>query len=114
MGTIRVEGIRTYSYHGCLPEEAKIGGEYLVDVIIETDFNEAAKSDELSKTVDYVAVYEIVKVQMAIRSKLIEHVAQRISHELKSSLKNIQKLQVTVTKINPPINGDVGKVSVVV
>ncbi len=114
MGIIRVEGIRTYSYHGCLAEEATIGGSYVVDVMIETDFNEAAISDELSKTVDYLTVHEIVKEQMAIRSKLIEHVAKRISDKLRSQLPAIQKLQVTVTKINPPMNGDVEKVSVTV
>lgn len=112
MGIIRVEGIRLYAFHGCLPEEAKIGSEYIVDVVIETDFSEAAKNDDLSKTIDYLTVFGIVKEQMAIRSKLIEHVAKRISDKLKSTLPAIQKLEVTVTKINPPVNGAVGSTSV--
>ncbi|HEX8515194.1 MAG TPA: dihydroneopterin aldolase [Bacteroidia bacterium] len=111
---ILVEGISVYAYHGCLEEEAKIGCNYLVDVKMETDFSEAAKTDDLSKTIDYVTVYNIVKAQMAIRAKLIEVVGQRIVDELKSELKGLQKVEVKVTKLNPPMNGNVEKVSIVI
>ena len=75
---IHVRGICCYSFHGCMEEEARIGGHYLVDVEISTDFSKAAASDELIDTVDYCAVQNIVAEEMAIRSKLIEHVGQRI------------------------------------
>jgi len=75
---IHVRGIRCYAYHGCMEEEARIGGHYTVDVAIDTDFSKAAASDELIDTVDYCAVQQIVEEEMAIRSKLIEHVGQRI------------------------------------
>ena len=103
-----------YAYHGCLEEEAVIGANYVVDVRIETDFSVAQRTDDLSKTVDYVVVYNIVKSEMAIRSKLIEHVAGRIANELLRKLPEIKKAEVTVTKINPPMNGDVKEVSVVI
>ncbi|NBP29820.1 MAG: dihydroneopterin aldolase, partial [Flavobacteriia bacterium] len=74
---IHVRGIRCYAFHGCMEEEARIGGHYVVDVGIDTDFSKAAASDELSETVDYCAVQRIVEEEMAIRSKLIEHVGQR-------------------------------------
>lgn len=114
MHKIIVEGIKLYAYHGCLKEEAKIGTNYIVDVIMETDFTEAAKTDDLSKTVDYVIVFNIVKKQMAIRSKLIEQVGQRIVHELKKELKGLKKVEVKVTKLNPPMNGNVERVSIVI
>lgn len=114
MGIINVTGIRLYAYHGCLEEEAIIGGNYIVDVKIETDFSRAQVSDELSKTVDYVSVFNIVKAQMAIRSKLIEHAAALIADELVKQFPAIQKTEVTVTKLNPPMNGDVAQVSVTV
>ena len=76
MHKITVEGIKVYAYHGCLEEESKIGSNYTVDVLMDTDFSEAAKTDDLEKTIDYVIVYTIVKTQMAIRSKLIEQVGQ--------------------------------------
>ena len=66
MGIIHVSGIRSYAYHGCNEEEARIGGAYLVDIEIETDFEAAALTDDLSKTVDYVEVYEVVKKEIVI------------------------------------------------
>lgn len=111
---IIVEGIRLYAYHGCMDEEARVGGNYIVDVTIEADLSEAAKTDDLSKTVDYCEVYEIVKAEMAIRSKLIEPVAQRIINSLKKKFTTLQHAEVKLTKLNPPINGDVEKVSVVI
>lgn len=110
---INIEGIKLYAYHGCLEEEAKIGANYMVDVFMETNFTEAAESDDLSLTIDYCAIYEIAKKQMAIRSKLIEQVCMRIFDEVKERYPEIIKLKVKVTKLLPPMNGNVEKVSVV-
>lgn len=112
--TVEVTGIKLYAFHGCLPEEAKIGGHYEVDVQIITDFSEAAQTDDLSKTVDYVDVNRIVKEEMAIRSKLIEHVGQRIVTRIKKELSNIESLRVKINKLTPPINGDVNKVAIII
>ncbi len=109
---INIEGIKLYGYHGCLEEEAKIGGYYIVDVYITTNFSEAAETDDLNKTIDYCTVYEICKAEMAIRNKLIEVVCQRIFSRIKSEFKNIVHLHVKLTKLVPPMNGDVEKVSV--
>ncbi len=114
MHKIIVEGIKVYAYHGCLEEEAKTGANYIVDVTLETDFTEAAKNDDLTKTIDYVTVYNIVKTQMKIRSKLIEQVGQRIMNELKKEFPSLKKSEVKVTKLNPPMNGDVERVSIVI
>lgn len=114
MHKITVEGIKIYAYHGCLEEEGKIGANYIVDVFMETDFAEAAKTDDLNKTIDYVTVYNIVKQQMGLRSKLIEHAGLRIMNELKKTLPGINKAEVKVTKLNPPMNGDVERVSIVI
>jgi dihydroneopterin aldolase len=111
---IIVEGINVYAYHGCLEEEGKIGCNYIVNVIMKTDFTAAAITDDLTKTIDYVTVYQIAKEEMAIRSKLIEQVAQRIISRLKKEFKTLQKVEVKVTKLNPPMNGDVERVSVVI
>jgi dihydroneopterin aldolase len=111
---INIEGIKLYAYHGCLEEEARIGGNYIVDVHIVTDFTEAAKTDDLTKTIDYCAIYEISKSEMAVRSKLIEEVCQRIFAKIKSNFNTIDSLSVKVTKLVPPMNGDVERVSVVI
>lgn len=109
---INIAGIQLYGYHGCLDEEAKIGGNYILDVSLITDFTSAAKSDNLSETIDYCAIYEICKTQMAIRSKLIEQVANRIFNEIKFNFKTIKHLHVKLTKLLPPMNGNVENVSV--
>jgi dihydroneopterin aldolase len=113
MGKILIEGMRIYAFHGCLEEEAKIGGNYRVDVAIETDFEKAAVTDDLNETIDYVTVYNLVKKEMAIRSKLIEHVGKRIQNALMETFGAIDGLEVKVVKIAPPMNGDVRQVSVV-
>ena len=109
---ITIEGIKLYGFHGCLDEEAKIGGHYIVDVYMTTDFSEASQSDDLLKTIDYCGVYERVKSEMAVRSKLIEHVGERIFQKLKSEFNTLKTLHVRVTKLLPPMNGDVEKVSI--
>lgn len=111
---IEVNGIKVYAHHGCLHEEDLIGGHYIVDVHLKTDFTDAANEDALDKTVDYVDINRIVKEEMAIRSKLIEHVGQRIVNRIKKELKMIDSLRVKVTKISPPINGDVDNVAIII
>ena len=112
--TIEVSGIKLYAYHGCLPEEGRIGGNYIVDVKLITDFSKAAVSDELIETIDYVDINRIATEEMAIRSKLIEHVGQRIYHRIRKVINNIDKLSVKITKICPPINGDVDNVAIII
>ena len=111
---IHVRGIRCYAYHGCMEEEARIGGHYTVDVAIDTDFSKAAASDELIDTVDYCAIQKIVSEQMTIRSKLIEHVGQRIVTRIQNELHGILSLRVEVHKLSPPIDGDTREVSIVI
>lgn len=113
MGIITVNGIRCYAFHGCLPEEGRVGTEYVVDVIIDTDFSKASQTDELEDTVDYCVVYDAVKAEMAIRSKLIEHAAQRIVNALRIHYPSVKTFSVKITKINPPMNGVVDSVSVI-
>ena len=81
---------------------------------MQTDFTEAAITDELIKTVDYVDINKIVKEEMAIRSKLIEHVGQRIFNRIKKEVQNVDKLKIKVVKICPPINGDVENVAIII
>lgn len=109
---INIEGIKLYGYHGCLEEEGKIGGNYIVDVYMTTNFTKAAKSDELGDTLDYCTVYELSKAEMAIRSKLIEHVCERIYQKIRTAFPSLLTLHVKVTKLSPPMNGNVERVSV--
>ncbi len=109
---IEVNDIRLYAYHGCLREEALIGGNYVVSVFVDADVMESVVTDELPATIDYVLLNQIVKEEMAVRSKLIEHVAQRILKRIKESDRRIATAGVRVRKLSPPINGDVKEVAV--
>lgn len=111
---ISVEGIRLYAYHGCLPEETKIGGEYIVDVYLVYDFHEAAVKDDLNLTIDYCKVFDICKTEMAIPSKLIEHVGKRIYDKIIHTFPKLIETKVKVTKLLPPMNGPVDMVSVII
>ena len=111
---IHLESIQLYAYHGCLPEEALIGSNYTVDVVMETNFSDAALHDDLNETIDYCIVFTIVKEEMAIRANLLENVALRIVNRFKSELKALHKVKLTVTKLNPPMNGNVKGVSIII
>ncbi|TLP80733.1 dihydroneopterin aldolase [Maribacter sp. ACAM166] len=112
MGKVLLENIKAYAHHGCLPQETNIGSDYLVNVSVKTNLSKASTSDQLKDTVDYVHINKIVKQEMAIPSKLLEHVAKRIIDRIFIELPSVEKSKVSVSKINPPINGDVEKVTV--
>lgn len=112
MGIIKLKNIRTYSFHGCLVEESKIGSDYSVDLEIKTDMRKSMETDELEDTVDYVHLNKIVMEEMAIRSKLLEHVAHRIVQRVFREIAAVSRIIVSVSKINPPIGGDVEAVTV--
>lgn len=112
MGIIKVTNIRVFAYHGCLVEEGRIGSDYRVDLTIKADLSKSAKTDNLTDTVDYVHLNKIVKVEMAIRSQLLEEVANRILNRIFSELAMVKKATVAVSKINPPIGGNVEMVTI--
>jgi dihydroneopterin aldolase len=96
-----------------MEEEGKIGSDYLVNLSVKSDLERAAKSDCLSDTIDYVLLQKIVKEEMAVRSKLLEHVGSRIIESIFNQVPLAQSVKVTVSKLNPPIGGDVEEVSVI-
>ena len=112
MGIIRVENIRVFAYHGCLTEEKKIGSDYSVDLEVEANLQISAKSDKLSDTVDYVLLNRIVKEEMLKPSHLLETVGRRILDRIFDEDALVNKATVWVSKLNPPIGGDVEKVTI--
>ena len=111
MGLITVEGIRVFAFHGHLPEEAVLGGHFIVNVWVEADTTEVEKTDDLNDTVDYVKIIEIVKQQMAIRADMIEVPAKRIVDAI-LTLNKVHKVTVEVEKVLPPIDAAFDKISV--
>jgi dihydroneopterin aldolase len=112
MGEIILENIRVFSHHGCLKEETLIGSDYRVDLSVTADLKRSSETDNLEDTVDYVLLNTIVKEEMKLPSKLLEHVGQRILDRIFKASELVEKASVKVSKINPPIGGDVQQVSV--
>ncbi|MDO6759673.1 dihydroneopterin aldolase [Tamlana sp. 2_MG-2023] len=112
MGIITVENIRIFANHGCLKEETKIGSDYSVNLEVEANLQKSSKTDKLSDTVDYVFLNRIIKEEMKIPSQLLETVAKRILNRIFNENKSIKKATVWVSKLNPPIGGDVEKVTI--
>ncbi len=112
MGTIRLENIRVFAHHGCLPEETKIGSDYRVDLEIKAHLSTSAITDKLNDTVDYVLLNRIVKEEMLIPNALLETVAKRILNRIFDEAPLVKKATVSVSKINPPIGGDVEMVTI--
>jgi 7,8-dihydroneopterin aldolase/epimerase/oxygenase len=105
MGTIALEGLEFFSYHGFYEAERIIGNKYAVDVIICVDFEQAAIDDKLSETVNYEKVYKIVREVMGQSHKLLEHIAYNIIQQVRQRYPQVQKVEVSVSKFNPPVGG---------
>ena len=112
MGIIKVENIRIFANHGCLSEETKIGSDYRVDLEVTANLQPSAKSDLLSETVDYVFLNRIIREEMLKPSHLLETVARRILDRVFNEDKLVKKATVCISKLNPPIGGDVEMVTI--
>lgn len=112
MGKIYLKNIRLYAYHGCMDEEEKIGSDYVVNIVVDTNLDQSSKTDNLKDTVDYVALHAIVKTEMQQRAKLLEHVADRILKRIITEYPTVTKAKVKVAKKNPPVGGNVEEVAV--
>jgi|SRR5690554_1136826 len=112
MQKVLLENVIFYAHHGVFDEETIVGGKFEVNLTVETDFSLAAESDELEGTVNYVALYELIKEEMEKPSKLIEHLAGRILKRIKKEFPAVEKSHLKISKLNPPISAEIGKVSV--
>lgn len=103
---ISLSDIRFHAYHGVLPQERQIGGDYSLTLRLQLDADPAAtERDELSGTVDYAAVYDVVREEMQIPSQLLEHVCGRIARRVLRDFERVQTVSVSLTKLTPPIPG---------
>ncbi|MDR1676663.1 MAG: dihydroneopterin aldolase [Tannerella sp.] len=110
--TIDLNGMKFYAYHGVSPQETRVGNDFTVDVSYVFEAGAALESDELHDTVNYADVYGIVKAEMEHPSRLLEHVAGRIFHALRAAFPQWTRLKVKLSKLNPPVGGEVHSASV--
>lgn len=104
---LKLENLRFYAYHGVMPQEGVIGNEYTVNIRMKVDASKAMVSDDVADTVNYAEVYEAIKQEMAIASKLLEHVAGRIVARLFKDFPTIEQIELKLAKRNPPMGADI-------
>ena len=109
---IFLDDMHFYAYHGVMEQERRVGGEYGVALVVEADLTQAIATDDVADTVNYAELYELVKREMAVPSKLLEHVAGRIGQSAMDKFDRITALTVRVTKLNPPMGADCNGASV--
>jgi len=114
MGLIQIENMEFYAFHGHFREEQIVGNRFIVDLTIETDMAVPSKSDNLKDAVNYQKAYQIIKTEMEKKSYLLENIAGRILDALYSQMTGILKARIKVSKMNPPMGGKIGSVSVVI
>lgn len=103
---IYLNGLRFYAFHGVLPQENRVGSKYTLSLRLKTDFSTAAETDDLNGTINYALAYEAVKAEMAVPSKLLEHVAYRIARRLFCEFPTLQEARIELSKQNPPMGAD--------
>ena len=105
-GYIFLSNVRFYAFHGVMPQETKVGGEFLVDLRVGYPIADAMQSDEVADTLDYAALYALAMREMDIPSKLLEHVAGRIVRAISEAFPEVTSVDLKLTKVNPPMGAD--------
>lgn len=99
---VALEGAEFFAYHGYYPEEQIIGTRFLVDIQVGFYANIDVEKDNLSNTVNYEALYNIIEEEMQHTRKVIESVAQSILNRIKKEFDFIEMAEVTIRKQRPP------------
>lgn len=114
MGLIQIEGMEFYAYHGHFEEERIVGNDFIIDLTIETNLGPAAETDNIEDAVNYQEIYNIVKEEMKVKSALLENIADRIINAIYIEFADqIEFVKVKVSKMNPPLNGKIRNVSII-
>lgn len=113
MDKIHLKGMRFYAYHGVGEQERKVGNTFWVDLLVEGDFSRACQSDELSDAINYADLYASVSMVMQVPCNLLEHLAENICRSIKLDFPQLQRVEITLTKQNPPLVGQLESASVI-
>lgn len=103
---IRIEKLRLRAFHGVLPQERIVGGDFLVTLRIGYPWQQAMETDAVGDTLDYAAVCQLVRSEMTVPSQLLEHVAGRIVKALLRDFPKITSVDLWLTKVTPPMGAD--------
>ncbi len=111
-GIIELEEMEFYAYHGCFKEEQVVGNRFMVNIAISVDVTKPMQTDFIGDALNYVEVYEITRKEIQKNSHLLEHLTDRIVTAIKLRFDYIDWIKVKVSKMNPPMGGQMKAVSV--
>jgi len=103
---VTLNDVRFHAFHGVLPQETAVGADFVVNLRLGYDISRAMRTDDVGDTLSYAEVYELVKHQMDVPSKLLEHVAGRIVDAVRKAYPAITSIDLELTKLNPPMGAD--------
>lgn len=103
---IIIKGLRLYAYHGVMEQERKIGAYFTIDCEVGIDFSNAIDTDNLEGTISYADVFATIKREMSQPSRLLEHVAGRITKAILHEYSNATSVRLRLLKENPPMGAD--------
>lgn len=104
--SVFIDRMRVYARHGVMDQERVVGADFEVSLRVDYDYSHALDSDELDDTISYADLCDIVRREMAVPSKLLEHVAGRMAKAVISSYPQAKRVGVKVVKLNPPMGAD--------
>ncbi len=105
-GYILLRDLRFHAFHGVLPQERQVGGNFVVDLRVGYPLAQALDSDQVDDTLNYASLYELVSREMKQPSALLEHVAGRIAQAIEKAFPQTISIDLTLTKQNPPMGAD--------
>jgi dihydroneopterin aldolase len=109
--TIQLSRLRFFAKHGLYAEEMKTGNEFEVNLSVD-HIPAGDIVTDISSTVNYVKLYELVKARMQQPTALLETLAMEITEAIFATFPAVKKAEVSVTKLYPPIVGFTGSVGV--
>ncbi len=107
---ISLNKVRFFAYHGVYPGEDVTGGHFEVDLHVR--FPETKLVYNLDDTVNYEELFNIVKERMEETTALLETIAMEIADTIKQKFPGIMEINITISKLHPPIPNFQGAVSV--
>lgn len=103
---VLLKDIRLFAHHGVLPQERAVGAYFILNIALDTDFSQAMTTDELTATISYADVFHVVRQEMAVPSRLLEHVAGRICQALLHHFPTAHAVHLELLKENPPMGAE--------
>jgi dihydroneopterin aldolase len=108
--TIELRNLQFYSFHGLYEEEKKSGGEFVVDVWAKFPAEDHILTS-IDETVNYAALFEIIKKEMDQPRELLETIAQSIAEKIYAKYNVIKEVEIRIEKKKAPIAGLNGSVA---